>query len=246
MLCDADGTLFPSEEPAYEASAIVTNRLLAELGVEQAYEPSELHRLTNGQNFRSVARLLASMHGQRLDETDLEHWTTVERDVVTAHLRHVLHPDPQVSVPLADLAGRFDLAVVTSSAMTRLQACLDVTDLTRLFGCGRLFSAESSLPRPTSKPDPAVYRFACEQLGLDPSQTVAIEDSVNGVLSAVSAGCWTVGTVQFVPADQRQARAEALRDAGAAVVVASWHEISDLLKDGPSFDGAQDRAGAGV
>ena len=31
LLCDADGNLFPSEEPAFVASADVTNRLLADL-----------------------------------------------------------------------------------------------------------------------------------------------------------------------------------------------------------------------
>jgi hypothetical protein len=31
LLCDADGNLFPSEEPAFVASAEVTNRFLAEL-----------------------------------------------------------------------------------------------------------------------------------------------------------------------------------------------------------------------
>ena len=29
LLCDADGNLFPSEEPAFEASAEVTNAFLA-------------------------------------------------------------------------------------------------------------------------------------------------------------------------------------------------------------------------
>ena len=33
LLCDADGNLFPSEEPAFVASAAVTNRLLAESGI---------------------------------------------------------------------------------------------------------------------------------------------------------------------------------------------------------------------
>src|SRR5206468_6511581 len=31
LLCDADGNLFPSEEPAFEASAVVTNRYLERL-----------------------------------------------------------------------------------------------------------------------------------------------------------------------------------------------------------------------
>ncbi|MFS0886565.1 HAD family hydrolase [Aeromicrobium sp. 179-A 4D2 NHS] len=231
VLCDADGTLFPSEEPAYEASAIVTNRFLDHLGVDLAYEPAELQRLTNGRNFRSSAALLADLHERRLDADDLEHWVAVERDVVTAHLRTVLRPDCEVRGPLAELARRLPLAVVTSSAGPRLAACLEVTGLTGLFESATLFSAESSLPRPVSKPDPAVYTFACERLGVSPAEAVAVEDSVNGALSAVAAGCRTIGTVQFVPPEQRADRIAALREAGADVVVDSWWEIVRLLND---------------
>jgi beta-phosphoglucomutase-like phosphatase (HAD superfamily) len=102
------------------------------------------------------------------------------------------------------------------------------------------------LPRPMSKPDPSVYKFACEQLRLAPWQTLAVEGSVNGVLSAVAAGCWTVGTVQFVHPDHRQARADALRHAGAAQVVASWRDVDDLLNHRTSIDGVQDRAQVGT
>ena len=39
------------------------------------------------------------------------------------------------------------------------------------------------------KPAPDVYIFACEQLGLQPQDCLAVEDSPNGVLSAYRAGC---------------------------------------------------------
>jgi len=41
---------------------------------------------------------------------------------------------------------------------------------------------------PLTKPDPAVYLLACERLGVDPTASVAIEDSVNGVTAAKAAG----------------------------------------------------------
>lgn len=239
LLSDADGTLFPSVEPAYEASFLVTNRFLAQLGIERPYEADELQRLTNGRNFRSVARLLATLHDRRIDEDDLEEWVAVERDVVTAHLRTVLIPDPDVTRPLAQLTGHLQLSVVTSSAVERLQACLSVTGLSSFVEPERMFSAESSLARPVSKPDPAVYAFACERLGVDPAEAIAVEDSVNGVRAAVSAGCWTIGTLQFVPPEERHARAAALRASGAAVVCQDWREIVELLlADQPFHDDA--------
>ncbi|MGY1771302.1 HAD family hydrolase [Blastococcus sp. SYSU D00813] len=229
LLVDADGTLFPSEEPAYAASADVTNRFLAGLGAQRAFAPEELQRKTNGKNFRAAAAELAAGYGRELTRADLERWVAEEKDVVTAHLRAVLRPDPAVREPLERLAGRFSLAAVTSSASSRLGACLEVTGLAPLFPAGRRFSAEDSLAEPTSKPDPAVYVHAGGEVGVTPDEAVAVEDSVNGALSAVAAGYPTVGILQFVPAADRDDRAAALREAGVAAVVGSWAELEELL-----------------
>ncbi|MBR1798129.1 MAG: HAD family phosphatase [Clostridiales bacterium] len=42
------------------------------------------------------------------------------------------------------------------------------------------------------KPAPDIYKYACDSLGLPPDQTVAVEDSPNGIRSAAGAGCRTV------------------------------------------------------
>ena len=42
------------------------------------------------------------------------------------------------------------------------------------------------------KPAPDVYMYACKKLGIDPKDTIAVEDSPNGVISASDAGCNTV------------------------------------------------------
>ncbi|MGY1650927.1 HAD family hydrolase [Geodermatophilus sp. SYSU D01119] len=229
LLCDADGTLFPSEEPAYAASADVTNRFLAGLGAGRSYGPDELQRMTNGKNFRAAAGQLATAHGRELSGADLEHWVVEEKDVVTAHLRTVLRPDPAVRGPLERLARRYALAAVTSSAASRLAACLEVTGLAPLFTPGSRFSAEDSLPEPTSKPDPAVYLHAGATLGVDPVEAVAVEDSVNGARSAVAAGHPTIGILQFVPEAQRRDRAAALREVGVTAVAGSWEDVAALL-----------------
>ena len=83
---------------------------------------------------------------------------------------------------------------------------------------------------PTSKPDPAVYLFACAELSIDPADAVAVEDSVPGAQSAVAAGIPTVGNVQFVPEDERTERITQLRGLGAVAVVRSWGELERLLE----------------
>lgn len=39
------------------------------------------------------------------------------------------------------------------------------------------------------KPSPDIYQYACAELGLEPEDCLAVEDSPNGVLSAYRAGC---------------------------------------------------------
>ena len=229
LLCDADGNLFPSEEPAFVASAEVTNNLMEALGVGRRYEPQELRLATTGMNFRRTAAALADAHGVALGTAELERWVAEEKRRVTAHLGRVLRPDPEVTEPLRALAGRLGLAAVSSSASARLDACFEATGLAALIPPGRRFSAEDSLPVPASKPDPAIYALAGERLGVAGRRALAVEDAVPGVQSAAGAGFPVAGNVMFVPPGEREQRRRELLDAGAVTVVESWRELEALL-----------------
>lgn len=237
LLCDADGCLFPSEEPAFVASAAVTNEFLAEIGAAARFTPEELRLATTGKNFRATAAALAFAEEQSLDRETLELWVEAERRSVTAHLAAELGPDEAVRGPLARLAPGRTLAIVSSSATSRLDACLLATDLDDLFPPPLRFSAESSLAEPTSKPDPTIYVLARERLGIAPGEGLAVEDSVPGAEAALGAGLPTVGNVAFVPEAERAQRIAELERAGVAGVVSSWRELEALL-------GSPERLGA--
>jgi HAD superfamily hydrolase (TIGR01509 family) len=240
LLCDADGCLFPSEEPAFAASADVTNRFLRSLGIDRRYSAEELRRASTGRNFRATALDLAAAAGVAADPVpagrkaapltaaQLERWVEEERRVVTAHLRDVLTPDPAVLGALRELAARLELALVSSSARARLDACLEVTGLADLFPPARRFSAEDSLPAPRSKPDPAIYAFAGQALGVAGARGLAVEDSAAGVQAAVAAGFPVVGNLAFVAADERPERARALLEAGASGLIERWADLPAL------------------
>ncbi|HEX8344801.1 MAG TPA: HAD family phosphatase [Actinoplanes sp.] len=252
LLLDADGNLFPSEEPAFVASADVTNRFLASLGVPARYTADQLLAATTGKNFRTTAVDLAVANGvavepalhpgsgpptgdarrPTLTAAVLDDWVAEEKKVVSEYLGQVLRPDPAVFDPLRRLAARFPLAAVSSSALSRLEECFRATALAELIPAERRYSAEDSLPRPTSKPDPAVYLFAAEQLGVAPAQALAVEDSLPGAQSAVAAGITTVGNVMFVPPGERAARRAALTDVGVTMVIESWTQLASALLDG--------------
>lgn len=233
LLCDADDCLFPSEEPAYEASAHVTNAFLGEAGVPERWTAGELRRRYTGLNFRATLPLLATRYGVQLTDTDLDRWVEREATEVTAHLARTLTSDGDVLEPLRRLSEALRLAVVSSSASRRIDACLRATGLAPLFAPHDRFSAEDSLPHPRSKPAPAVYRHAVQTLRAGPGEALAVEDSEVGVRSAVGAGVPVVGLVQFLEGDERVRRSEALLRAGACTVVESWSDLVGLCRTKP-------------
>lgn len=230
VLCDADGNLFPSEEPAFEASVEVTNRFLAERGVDRRYGAEELRLAATGRSYRTILTALAREHDIPEPSPDeLEQLVRAEREAVTAHLRTALHPDPAVLEPLSRIAERYAVAAVSSSADARIAACFEVTGMAEYFPPERRFSAEDSLPVPTSKPDPAIYLYALQALGLRAEQALAVEDSPTGATAAVAAGVPTVGNLQFVQPDEREERERQLRDVGVLALVESWDGLVGLL-----------------
>ncbi|MEV6301128.1 HAD-IA family hydrolase [Actinoplanes sp. NPDC051861] len=55
---------------------------------------------------------------------------------------------------------------------------------------------------PAKKPDPAIYRLTVDRLGLDPAETLVVEDSRNGLLAATRAGLGCLVTVNGYTRDE--------------------------------------------
>ena len=85
---------------------------------------------------------------------------------------------------------------------------------------------------PAKKPDPAIYTMAMDVLGLDPRETLVVEDSRNGLLAATSAGLPCLVTVNGYTRDEPF-------DAASLVV----SELGDPGR--PPIEVLADRAGVG-
>ncbi|UQU67014.1 HAD family phosphatase [Couchioplanes caeruleus] len=81
------------------------------------------------------------------------------------------------------LAGRFPLALASSSARLLIDQVLETAGLTDAF---RVTLSTEEVPR--GKPAPDVYLAAVERLGLAPEMCAAVEDSSNGLRAAGAAG----------------------------------------------------------
>ena len=83
--------------------------------------------------------------------------------------------------------GGVPVALCTASYMRWVDAILAGAGLSGMFD---VLSTADMVER--TKPDPAPYAHAAAALGFLPEQCVAIEDSMNGLNSAIGAGCHVV------------------------------------------------------
>jgi beta-phosphoglucomutase-like phosphatase (HAD superfamily) len=97
----------------------------------------------------------------------------------------------------------------------------------------------------SGKPDPAIYRLACNRIGIAPEGLLAVEDAISGVQAAVGAGlrCLAVGSHET---------ATSLTAAGAARVLRDFEYVSAddlesmlLEDDGDSVNAQAAVAGRG-
>ena len=57
-----------------------------------------------------------------------------------------------------------------------------------------------------SKPDPDIYLKACTALGVEPSKAIAVEDSINGIVSAGRAGMYPVMVIDLIQPNEVTAK----------------------------------------
>ena len=81
----------------------------------------------------------------------------------------------------------YKVALATATAPDRAKSYIERLDLLKYFDeivCASMVEK--------GKPEPDIYLYAAEKLGLEPHECIALEDSQNGIKSASSAGCKTV------------------------------------------------------
>lgn len=116
-------------------------------------------------------------------------------------------------------------AVASSSAIERIRASLDVTNLLRFFE-SRLFSASDV---PAGKPAPDLFLLAADRMGVDPAECIVVEDSAAGVAAAAAAGMAPIGFI-----GGSHARGEFARDllaAGARTLIADMRALKGAVID---------------
>jgi HAD superfamily hydrolase (TIGR01509 family) len=123
---------------------------------------------------------------------------------------------PHAVETVQELAARWPLGVASSSNRPIIGLVLEQAGLMECFS-----AVVSSEEVERGKPAPDVYVAVARELRVDPTECVAIEDSTNGIKSAVAAGMRTIAVPnrEFRPDDDVLAAAVAVETSLAEVTV---------------------------
>lgn len=180
VLFDMDGTVTDTER--------IYNRIWQEAAHELGYtmfsyeDALDLRSL----NHTDAQKMFAERHNGAVD---IEAVRVLCRKKVAAELEENGIPlKPGLYEILAYIKEhRLKAAIVTSNQLEKAVERLKMAGLEKDFD--EVVSAHEVAH---GKPYPDPYLYACEKFGLAPEECLAVEDSNNGALSAIRAGCPTV------------------------------------------------------
>jgi HAD superfamily hydrolase (TIGR01509 family) len=208
VVFDLDGVLIDSEQ--------VWNKAREELVRERGGTWHE-HATADmmGMSSKEWSRYMHDRLGVPMDAAAIN--DEVVRRVMSTY-EHGLPLLPHAVETVRELAGRWPLGLASSSNRPIIELVLERSGLAPCFAV-----VVSSEEVDRGKPAPDVYLAVARGLGVDPKDCVAIEDSTNGIKSAVAAGMRTIAVPNphFPPADDALAT--------AAVVVQSLAEVTPEL-----------------
>lgn len=210
ILFDCDGVLIDSEPMGCTALAETVTAHGRQMDREEATRIFSGNSAAASKAWLQAAGLPAE---QVFDEADARLFAMFD-----AHVPLV----PGIEKLLQEFKGK--IAVCSNSLIRRLDRSICKTTIAARFN-GHIYSAEH-VARPKPAPDLAV--FAAARLGVAPTDSLFIDDNVQGIQCGKAAGCLTVGFIG--PSDHRPGHAERLLAAGADHVVYTMEELGELLR----------------
>ena len=209
LIFDCDGVLVDSDRISLRIQA---ERLTA-LGLPMTYEDCVREFL--GLGMPATLRLIEERLGKPLPPG----WAEELDEEVEAAFRRELKPVPGIVEALDRIT--LQTCVASSGSHEKMTLTLGLTGLNERFA-GRIFSADEVA---RGKPDPDLFFFAAERMGVVPERCIVVEDSPFGVAAARAAGMSALGYA----ADAEPRAVGALFDAGA-IVFTSMADLPGLLE----------------
>jgi HAD superfamily hydrolase (TIGR01509 family) len=208
VLFDCDGVLVDSERLA----VAIDVRAIGALG--WPITEAEVIELFLGRSEADIFAMIQQHIGRALPVGWDESWDAEFRRVFDEELEAVPGVTEAVKVVAA---GGFQTCVASSGSTQKMRRTLGKAGLWDFFE-GRIYSA-TQVAR--GKPEPDLFLYAAEQVGVRPARCVVVEDSRFGVAAAKAAGMKAIGFAGgMTPAAQL---------AGADVVLADMSDLPDVV-----------------
>jgi len=172
IIFDCDGTLVDSEKIACTLIA----RLLTEIGI--ACTPEESSALFLGTKFSDIRNYIIK-HNGTLPNFDFEAEYRKRSKVM---FENELMPVAGVENILENLSVAS--CVASNAPHVKMDISIPTCKLDKYFSKDKIFSAYDVQKW---KPEPHLFLYACEQMGVTPEKALVIEDSHAGIMGAINA-----------------------------------------------------------
>ena len=188
VLFDGDGVVFDSEE-------------LSILAFCESLRPYGIHLDRAGaERFIGVGtgRVLETLIAENNVRIDMEKFVD-DRDEFYMKVSRE-HDGPKAAegaVALLDFldAKGIPFALASSASPAKVKFNLETSGLT-----GRFRAVVNGAEVARGKPDPDIFQEAARRLGVAPQDCLALEDSLHGLTSAITAGCTAIAIASSFPA----------------------------------------------
>lgn len=221
VVFDFDGVIVDSEPLHYRAF----QKVLDPLGAGFTWQ--EYIDRYMGFDDRDAFREAFKVKGLPLDDDTLTGLITAKALLFHDVAAEGVSSYPGVIELVRALTGKIPLAICSGALLTDIEPVLRMLSLTDAFDC--IVTADEVA---ASKPDPSSYRLAVQRLqqlfpeaGITAAQSIAIEDTPAGIISAKGAGLKVLAVTNSYPADSLTA-ADLVVAALSAITV---EELSQLV-----------------
>jgi beta-phosphoglucomutase-like phosphatase (HAD superfamily) len=197
VLFDVDGTLADTERDGHR---LAFNAAFEESGLDWDWDVAlygELLAITGGKE--RIRHFMEKYVPAELSRDGLDEWIAGIHKIKTKHYVALLESGgiplrPGVARLIQHLRDRnIKIAIATTTTPENVTALLKSTLGEDAPGWFDVIGAGDIVPG--KKPEPDIYHWVLDQLGLPAQQCMAIEDSENGLRASLAAGLATVVTV---------------------------------------------------
>lgn len=199
-----------------------TEKLLIRFWIQAANEAGFPMKLEHALSIRSLHRSFAVPYLQGVfgEAFDYQKIRSRRMELMNEHLADKPPELKRGAVKLLEFLNEQKIPAAIATA-TDYERTRDYLTRTGIFDRFSKIVCATMVER--GKPEPDIYIYAANQLGLKPEECIALEDSPNGVKSAAAAGCKTIMIPDLSEPD------EELKSLAFAVA-GSLEGVSDIIK----------------